>query len=212
MRLRLASAAVNPAFARATTPSGSPADLAAVEAPALEALQRGDRRAALTQVMRLYGDAIYRHCYGTLLDADLAADVHQTVFVEAWRDLARFSGRSSFKTWLFAIARHRCLDALKIGKRRRARFTADEDAPEPADAAPDAEASLAERSMLPPLERCLDTLRPESRTAVLLRFQEAMSYEEMGQATGELAGSLQARVARAMPVLRKCLEAAGVTL
>jgi RNA polymerase sigma-70 factor (ECF subfamily) len=203
---------VNPATPRASTLATPAADPATAEAPVLAALDRDDRRGALTLLMRLYGDAIYRYCQGMVLDPDQAADVHQTVFVEAWRDLPRFSRRSSFKTWLFAIARHRCLDALKIGKRRRARFTADDDAPEPTDAAPNAEDSLSERSMLPPLERCLGELRPDSRTAVLLRFQDAMSYEEMGKLVGELPGSLQARVARSMPVLRKCLESAGITL
>jgi len=203
---------VTPTEDNPTTPSRASSDPGTAEQAVLALLERDDRRGALTALMRLYGDAIYRHCYGTLLDADLAADVHQTVFVEAWRDLPRFSGRSSFKTWLFAIARHRCLDALKIGRRRRSRFTTDDDAPEPADPARDAETDLAARSMLPPLENCLGGLRAESRTAVLLRFQESMSYEDMGKLTGELAGSLQARVARAMPVLRKCLEAAGVSL
>jgi RNA polymerase sigma-70 factor (ECF subfamily) len=203
---------VSPNVDPSNPPGRIPGDPAAAEQGVLALLDRDDRRGALTALMRLYGDAIYRHCYGTLLDADLAADVHQTVFVEAWRDLPRFHRRSSFKTWLFAIARHRCLDALKIGRRRRARFTGDEDAPEPVDPTRDAESDLAARSDLPPLENCLGGLRAESRTAVLLRFQEAMSYEDMGKLTGELPGSLQARVARAMPVLRKCLEAAGVSL
>ncbi len=193
-------------------PAPPPGDPAALEQEALTAWARGDHRGTLTVLMRLYGDAVYRHCYGTLLEPDLAADVHQTVFVEAWRDLPRFSRRSSFKTWLFAIARHRCLDALKMGKRRRARFTHDEDAPEPVDAAPTPEAALADRSVLPPLERCLGDLPPGTRTAVLWRYQESMSYEEMGRHLQELPGSLQARVARAMPVLRKCLQAAGVGL
>ena len=200
-----------PARASAPPPFETP-ERPEAERPVLAALDRDDRRGALTMLMRLYGDAIYRHCFGTLLDPDQAADVQQTVFVEAWRDLPKFSRRSSFKTWLFAIARHRCLDALKMSKRRRARFTGDEDAPEPVDAAPNAQDSLSGRSDLPPLENCLGGLRPESRTAVLLRFQESMSYEEMSKLVGELPGSLQARVARAMPVLRKCLEAAGVSL
>ena len=200
-------AASEPAFAPASSRLEGP-----VETQVLAALDRDDRRGALTLLMRAYGDLLYRHCYGTVLDPDMAADIHQTVFVEAWRDLPRFSRRSSFKTWLFAIARHRCLDALKSGRRRRARFTSDDDAPEPMDATPSPDVALAEQSLHSPLERCLEGLRPESRQAVLLRFQESMSYEEMGKLQGELPGSLQARVARSMPVLRKCLEAAGIDL
>ncbi len=167
--------------------------------------------------MRLHGDAVYRLCRGLVVDADLAADVHQTVFVEAYRDLSRFDGRSSFKTWLNAIARHRCLDALKTTRRRNARFQTFGGASEESrvaevpDEAPTPEAVAAQASTRVPLERCLEALQPNTRSAVLLRYQEASSYDELGRLFGEQPGTIQARVARALPVLRKCLEGAGVS-
>tara|TARA_R110002073_G_scaffold256849_1_gene419431 strand:+ start:31468 stop:31740 length:273 start_codon:yes stop_codon:yes gene_type:complete len=53
------------------------------------ALKDGDRDTALTLLMETYGEEIYRHCRQVVGDSDVAADVHQTVFVQAYRDLTR---------------------------------------------------------------------------------------------------------------------------
>jgi RNA polymerase sigma-70 factor (ECF subfamily) len=182
----------------------------AAETAARQALARGERRMVLDILMRAYGDAIYRHCAAMLRDAALTDETHQVVFVQAWRDLDRFAGNSSFKSWLFAIARHRCLDAAKIRRRFFRRFEAREVLPDGADPAPTPEAKLAHASLGAPLSRCLDRLTPEVRSAVLLRHREGMSYTEMADIAGEQAGTLQRRVARALPALRECLESQGV--
>jgi RNA polymerase sigma factor (sigma-70 family) len=57
------------------------------------------------------------------------------------------------------------------------------------------------------VERCLFALAPAAREAVLLRYQQELSYDEAAEVTGERPGTLQQRVARALPVLRKCVEA-----
>jgi RNA polymerase sigma-70 factor (ECF subfamily) len=57
------------------------------------------------------------------------------------------------------------------------------------------------------LARCLELLEARSRAAVLLRFQEEMTYPEMASVCEEDVSTLQKRVARALPVLRACIEA-----
>ncbi|MFN3199678.1 MAG: RNA polymerase sigma factor [Bradymonadia bacterium] len=181
----------------------------AQEGPIREALEAGDHRQAVAQMMRLYGQPIFRFCMGFLGDQTLAEEVHQTVFIQAFRDAGRFGGQSSVKSWLYAIARHRCLDAVKIKRRRDKRFEAPGDLPDASDQAPSPEDQLAAASLAGPLARCLDKLAPQIRTAVLLRHQEGLSYAEMAETFGEKAGTLQARVARALPALRTCLKAEG---
>src|SRR3954471_17634887 len=70
-----------------------------------------DRRAALAEMMHEHGKAVLGLCLRVTRDATLAEDVTQQVFLEAYRDLDRFEGRSSPRTWLFSIASHRCFDA-----------------------------------------------------------------------------------------------------
>lgn len=181
-----------------------------IEEEALAVLRRGDRARALTLLMSAYGRPVFRYCRAMLRDAATAEDVHQTVFFQAYQDLHHFCGRSSLRAWLFGIAHHRCLDALKSRRRRTARFSALEDGPGPPDPArpPEARISLQEASGA--LRRCLERLSAAVREVLLLRYQAEMSYVEMEAACGERAATLQARVARALPGLRRCLGDHGV--
>ena len=176
------------------------------ERDALEALARGDVARTLTVLMSAYGDDVFRHCRAMVGTDDLANDVHQQVFIQAFRDLATFSRRSTFRTWLYAIARHRCLDALKLCRRFRRRFLLAPRLPERGDPTPRADEDLSARAEIERLERALARLKPKVRAAVLLRFQEGMTFEEMAEICHEAPGTLQARVARALPVLRRALE------
>lgn len=182
---------------------------AEVEAEALAALDRGDRHGALTVLMAGYGPGIYRYCRRLVGDEELARDVHQTVFVQAFEGLGRFRRRSSLRVWLYGIARHRCLDALKVRRRRRRRIFEQDRLPEPAADPPAAEERLAARELAGLLERCLRRLTDAVRAAVLLRYREDFSYPEMARICRERPATLQARVARALPVLRRCLEELG---
>jgi len=173
----------------------------------LDRLVRGDERGALTALMSRYGVPVYRFCRQMLRDEALADDVHQQVFVQAYRDLPRFERRSALRTWLFGIARHRCLDAIKIEGRRGRRFPLDDEPGEnDSGGGPSVLDRLAAAEVAGALEHCLDELAPATKSAVLLRFREGLGFEEMAVLNDEKAGTLQARVARALPVLRKCLE------
>lgn len=179
------------------------------EDEARDALARGDHRGALTVLMQAYGRDLHRHCFQVLRDRDLADDVHQTVFVQAFRDLPHFAGRSSLRTWLYGIARHRCLDAMKIGARWRRRFVRAEPLPEPVDERPRADQALAESGEVEALVAALAGLPIETRIAVLLRYREGMTFEEIGAVCGERATTVQARVARALPRLRAAMTGGG---
>jgi RNA polymerase sigma-70 factor (ECF subfamily) len=182
-----------------------------VERQAQAALDRSDRRGALTILMRGYGEAVFQFCRRNLRDPALAEDVHQQVFIQAYEDLPRFSRRSGWKTWLFGIAHHRCLDAAKGNRRFLARFTSSDQAGNPEDPASPPEERLVRRVVEQAVSQCLGSLAPAARSAVSLRYTEGFTFEEMAVICGEKAGTLQARVARALPVVKRCLESRGVS-
>ncbi|MBM4116373.1 sigma-70 family RNA polymerase sigma factor [bacterium] len=70
-------------------------------------------RRAATALLGRYQERVYRWCYGRVGEHELARDLAQDVLVNAYRGLAGFDGRARFSTWLFAIARNRCLNALR---------------------------------------------------------------------------------------------------
>jgi RNA polymerase sigma-70 factor (ECF subfamily) len=58
------------------------------------------------------------HCYRMLGSLDEAEDLVQETFLRAWKNLAGFEGRSSFRAWLYRIATNACLDVLGSRPRR----------------------------------------------------------------------------------------------
>ncbi|HEY4597102.1 MAG TPA: hypothetical protein VIJ02_11915, partial [Thermoanaerobaculia bacterium] len=59
------------------------------EHDALAALERGSSAEALAVLMRVYGSAVYRYCRQMVADDDLAQEVHQMTFIQAYESLAR---------------------------------------------------------------------------------------------------------------------------
>ena len=178
------------------------------------ALSRGDLSHAFTLLMTRYGDPVYRYALATTGDAQQAEEVRQQVFVEVYRDLPRFGGRAPVRGWLFAIVRHRCLDTSKAvrrwGLRYKNELPSDPDSARIAGLVSDQTElmdQLDHHRLAQLVERCLFELAPAVREAVLLRYQQELSYDEAAAVTGERPGTLQQRVARALPVLRKCVEA-----
>lgn len=167
----------------------------------IERNEHGDRERALTLLMDRYGDRVYRFAHTMTRNAAAAEDVRQQVFIEVYRDFHRFERRASLRTWLFGIVRHRCLDHAKIQRRWWRRFK--NDPPEdPELEPPDLDRGRVARV----LWDCLGKLAPRSREAVMLRYVEELAYEEAAGIAGELAGTIQQRVGRALPVLRRCLD------
>jgi len=186
-------------------------DEADSEAAVHEALSRGDRTRALTLLVGLYEKSTFNYCRHMLGDAAAAEDVSQTTFVQAYTDFGRYGGRSSLRSWLRGIARHRCLDMLKMLHREDKHVEHPETAPDVPTTERSAEEQLQVASFSKHLAECLGRLSAEVRDAVVLRYMEELSFEEMAKLTGTRAATLQMRVARAMKRLQHCLETQGVT-
>ena len=171
-------------------------------------IDRGDANGAIYRMVQRHGPTVRRFCCDALHDAALADDVYQQVFIEAFRDLSRFQRRASVKVWLFAITRHRVLDAVK--KRRSARnYFADSIAAagDAVDIAPSAAECLDEARLHAALLASVDELPAAARSAVLAHYEQGLTFAEIARSCRERSGTLCARVARALPVLRRRIEA-----
>jgi RNA polymerase sigma factor (sigma-70 family) len=168
-------------------------------------LDRGDHTAALTVMMKRHGMAVYRYCHYALHDRTLAEDVHQQIFIQAHRDLQRLDREQAVRTWLFTIARRRVLDAAK--SRRHAQAQLDEgnmaDTPDPA---PPTGERLDEARLQQAMIDCLRGLPENVRAALILRYQQGFTFEDLSAILHERPATIQARVMRALPLLRACIE------
>lgn len=171
-----------------------------VEDEAGGALAQGRTREVITVLMRGYGTQVLRYCRAFLRDVALAEDIRQKVFIQAYRDLEKYSGTSTLCAWLRGIARNRCLDALKERANYEART---------------ARVHTVVRDQDDPLELaqlltfCLQELDEEKREAVVLRHVLGQPYAEIGATLNATAAALQLRVARALLHLRACVEQHG---
>lgn len=83
----------------------------------LDRAQAGDET-AFGELIDPYRHELQLHCYRVLGSTQDAEDALQETLLAAWRGLAKFEGRSSVRTWLYQIASHRCVDALRASRRR----------------------------------------------------------------------------------------------
>lgn len=170
-------------------------------------IAKGDMTGAIRLLMERHGDGVYRYCRTQLRDDTLAEDVQQQVFIHAYRSLAKFQGGSTLRTWLFSIARYRMLDAAKSRRRNEAHLEPQpDDADEVADPARSAAEQLDDSRLREALEACVEKLAESVREAVLLRYQQGFTFEDMAKMYDEKPGTLQAKVSRALPRLRSCIE------
>lgn len=165
---------------------------------------KGEQARALHLLMQRHGRDVYRFCLKVLRDPTLADDVHQQVFISAYRDLPHFAGRSTMRTWLLAIAQHRSIDALRCRARQESRQADLAEVAGISDPRPLATESL-DRTQL--LVMVLDSLEKPAREALLLRYQQGLSFEEMAQICDQRPAVLRMRVSRAVRRLREAMQA-----
>ncbi len=152
-----------------------------VTAHALRA-RRGDAVAA-AEFVRLTQPDVWRLC-ANLGQRSAADDLTQETYARAFAALHRFAGRSSARTWLLAIARRVCADAVRSAVRVRAL-----PAPRERSGADPAE-TVTSRALL-------DALDPERREAFVLTQLVGLSYAEAADVCGCPVGTIRSRVARA---------------
>ena len=94
------------------------------EQESVERARSGDE-AAFTQLVEAFQAPIYNLCYRMLGEAGEAEDAAQETFLRAYSQLTSYDPHRSFKTWLFSIANHHCIDRLR--KRRLTWLSIDDD-------------------------------------------------------------------------------------
>src|SRR5215470_13361840 len=84
----------------------------------LSRARAGDQE-AFGELAGPYRRELQAHCYRIVSSVPDAEDMVQETLLAAWRELARFAGRSPVRSWLYKIATNRCLNALREAGRRR---------------------------------------------------------------------------------------------
>ncbi|MGZ3586309.1 MAG: RNA polymerase sigma factor [Candidatus Limnocylindrales bacterium] len=170
-----------------------------VDRPAVEAARRDPRR--FEPLYRKYVGQVYSFAVYELRDHHAAEDLTEQVFLRALAALPRFEERgtgegSTFRVWLFQIARNALANERRLrGRRPQAPL---EDAFELLAPGPDPAARSAERDALARAWRAIERLPRDRRRAIVLRFVHEMSTVEIAGVMGRSEGAVRVLLHRAL--------------
>jgi len=164
---------------------------------AFSSLVRSHRQGVVNLVFRLYGDQ------------NLAEDAAQETFIRAWQQLSRYRARdrardrakSTFRNWLFRIATNVAVDELR---RRRETVDVNSLTDIASDDKPEASAEAKERSER--VQSAILALPPASRTVLILREYEGLSYKEIAEVLDIPHGTVMSRLNYARQRLKERLS------
>jgi RNA polymerase sigma-70 factor (ECF subfamily) len=144
-------------------------------------------------------------------DPAAAEDLAQETFVKAFRSLAAFDTTRRLSSWLFRIAHNTAIDAMRRSRTQSAIDASPLDSDDAsddlgADPAPD---PIEQRELGRALESALATLRPDQRAAIVLRYENDLSFEEIGTVLGVPEVTARSHVHRARKELARVLSASG---
>lgn len=172
----------------------------------VERVRQGDK-AAFSALVESYQTPVYNLAYRMLGNADEAEDATQESFLRAYTRLGSYNNTKPFKTWLFAIAAHHCIDRLR--KRRLIWLSLDTTLPpHPAlsDSRPGPEESAVQSERQEMVQQMLNTLKPKDRIMVILRYWYDHSYEEIAEVTGASVSAVKSRLHRARNALAESMS------
>ena len=177
----------------------------------VQRVQKGDK-AAFDLLVRKYQHRVLKLVGRFVSDAAEAEDVAQEAFLKAYRALPAFRGDSAFYTWLYRIAINTAKNTLVSSRRRPVDFDLDLQDPEQHDRqallkdADTPEGVLLTDEIRGVVERALEQLPEDLRTAIVLRELEGLSYEEIAEAMDCPVGTVRSRIFRAREAIDKKLK------
>lgn len=173
------------------------------EASCYRRFLEGDR-GAIVDIVSRYNDGLVLFLNSFIGDFPLAEEVAEDVFCELLSSRPAFDGKSTFKTWLYAIGRYK---AIRILKRRRRAVPVDALYLQTDEA--DIERSHIRNEDKIQLHRALGRIKPDYSQVLYLTFFEGFTNAEAAQIMNKSGKQIENLIYRAKKSLKKELEREG---
>jgi RNA polymerase sigma-70 factor, ECF subfamily len=183
--------------------------------PDLIALARKGSEKAYRELLGRYQRPVFSLVYRMVRDRELAEDIAQETFVKVFNHLGSYNPKYKFSSWIFKIASNLAIDHL----RKKEPETISLDGSRNAQTAEQMEATritvesrdenpeefVMAKELGAEIEVAIGELRPEYRTAVLLRHVEGRPYEEIAEIMDIPLGTVKTYIHRARTELKVSL-------
>lgn len=172
----------------------------------LQRIANGDRD-AVQDCLKKYGGLVWSLARKMLRNSDEAEDAVQEIFIDVWKNAARFdASKASEITFIAMIARRRLIDKIRHSTRRISADSLDEVLLEPF--------SRSDKVMQTGLEaeqaaEALRNLRPEQQQVLNLSIVQGMSHQEIAEALGMPLGTVKTHARRGILEVREHLGLGG---
>jgi RNA polymerase sigma-70 factor (ECF subfamily) len=173
----------------------------------IEKIRTGDIEAYKELITR-YWKPLLKFAYRHLGDAWAAEDAVQETFLKVYKALPEYEPRpeARFSTWLFRIAYRVCLNELTARKRYSIRLTEIAREARIDEAAKPDERAAGVRDFM---AEALGKIPERQRAALLLRVNEGLTYDEIGEVLGLTRSAVESLIFRARSGLRRLLDGEG---
>ena len=162
-------------------------------------------------LIKKYLKDVYSFAYHFSSNKAEAEDITQETFVKVWKNIKKFDGERSFKTWIFSIAKNTAIDYFRKKKSVPFSFLDNEETgTEFADTVRDEtplQDELAELSMMKDkLDVAIKRLPEIYKNIIFLRYSEDLTFEEISEVYGESINTVKSRYRRGMIALKEIIK------
>jgi RNA polymerase sigma-70 factor (ECF subfamily) len=157
---------------------------------------------AYADLVDRHGALAYRVALRILGNHHDAEDIAQEALITAWQQLPRFTGKSSFPTWLYQIVTRKALNRITRGRAASALGAASDMSDPGEEPAQQVERNLTADAVTD----AVTALPPPQRIAIVLRHFEGLSNAEIARITGSTVPAVRSHLFRGRRTLTKTLE------
>jgi RNA polymerase sigma-70 factor (ECF subfamily) len=179
----------------------------------LVARSRGGDLESFNQLILRWERPIYALAYRVIGREEEARDVCQEAFLRAFRALPGFKGQAKFSSWLYRITLNLCRDWIR--RHRRAPVSQMPEDTDPMELAAEVgpvetiEDLAARRELTVVVERAMELLPEEQRTAIILKEYHGLTFQEIADLQGCPLSTVKTRLYQGLTVLRRQPERNG---
>ncbi len=151
--------------------------------------------------------SVIHFLYRMVQNHAVAEELAQEVFLRVYRSRSTYEPTAKFTTWLFRIATHLALNALRDGKHEKSQERLDDASGElpvrqVSDKRPTVEASMVYEARLEEVRKAVATLPEKQRAAVLMHKYQEMEYSQIARVLNCSESAVKSLLFRAYESLR----------